>query len=174
VITLGSERIFLTPHPFPLATLMDIDHKLVELGLTLPAAPKPVGAYVPCVRTGNLVIVSGQLPFAAGNLLATGKVPSVVDLTQATECARQCVLNGLAILRAELGGDWSRLVRVVRIGAFIQSDDGFGDQPQVANGASDLLVQLLGDAGKHARAAVGTNALPLNAPVEIEFTFEVR
>jgi enamine deaminase RidA (YjgF/YER057c/UK114 family) len=153
---------------------MDLDHKLAELGLMLPAAPKPVGAYVPSVRTGNLLIVSGQLPFAAGNLLAVGRVPSVVDLTQATECARQCVLNGLAILRAELGGDWSRLVRVVRVGAFVQSDDGFGGQPQVVNGASDLLVQLLGDAGKHARAAVGTNALPLNAPVEIEFTFEVR
>jgi enamine deaminase RidA (YjgF/YER057c/UK114 family) len=101
-------------------------------------------------------------------------VPSAVDETQATECARQCVLNGLAILKAELGGDWSRLVRVVRVGAFVQSDDGFGGQPQIANGASDLLVQLLGDAGKHARAAVGANALPLNAPVEIEFTFEVR
>ena len=153
---------------------MDLDHKLAELGLALPAPPKPVAAYIPCVRTGNLVIVSGQLPMAAGRLLATGKVPSVVDETQATECARQCVLNGLAILRAELGGDWSRLVRVVRVGAFVQSDDGFGGQPQVVNGASDLLVQLLGDAGKHARAAVGTNALPLNAPVEIEFTFEVR
>jgi enamine deaminase RidA (YjgF/YER057c/UK114 family) len=153
---------------------MDLDHKLAELGLMLPAAPKPVGAYVPSVRTGNLLIVSGQLPFAAGKLLAVGRVPSVVDLTQATECARQCVLNGLAILRAELGGDWSRLVRVVRVGAFVQSDDGFGGQPQVVNGASDLLVQLLGDAGRHARAAVGTNALPLDAPVEIEFTFEVR
>src|SRR5688572_19595574 len=100
---------------------MDLDHKLAELGITLPAPPKPVAAYIPCVRTGNLVIVSGQLPMAAGKLLATGRVPSAVDETQATECARQCVLNGLAILRAELGGDWSRLVRVVRIGAFVQS-----------------------------------------------------
>jgi enamine deaminase RidA (YjgF/YER057c/UK114 family) len=153
---------------------MDLEQKLAALHLELPSPPKPVAAYIPCVRTGNLVIVSGQLPMAAGKLLATGKVPSAVDETQATECARQCVLNGLAILKAELGGDWSRLVRVVRVGAFVQSDDGFGGQPQVANGASDLLVQLLGEAGKHARAAVGTNALPLNAPVEIEFTFEVK
>lgn len=152
---------------------MSIEARLAELGLILPAAPKPVAAYVPCVRTGNLVIVSGQLPFAAGKLLMTGRVPSVVDLEQAQECARQCVLNGLAILKAELEGDWSRLVRVVRVGAFIQSDDGYGGQPQVANGASELLVALLGDAGKHARAAVGVNALPLDAPVEIEFTFEI-
>lgn len=152
---------------------MSIEAKLAELGLIIPAAPKPVAAYLPCVRTGNLVVVSGQLPFAAGKLLATGRVPSVVDLDQAQECARQCVLNGLAQLKAELDGDWSKLVRVVRIGAFVQSDDGYGGQPQVANGASELLVALLGEAGKHARAAVGVNALPLDAPVEIEFTFEV-
>lgn len=152
---------------------MSIETKLAELGLIIPAAPKPVAAYLPCVRTGNLVVVSGQLPFAAGKLLATGRVPSVVDLDQAQECARQCVLNGLAQLKAEIDGDWSKLVRVVRIGAFVQSDDGYGGQPQVANGASELLVALLGEAGKHARAAVGVNALPLDAPVEIEFTFEV-
>lgn len=153
---------------------MSIESKLAELGLVLPAAPKPVAAYVPCVRTGNLVVVSGQLPFAAGQLLAVGRVPSVVDLDQAQECARQCVLNGLAILKAELEGDWSRLVRVVRVGAFVQSDDGYGGQPQVANGASELLGKILGDAGKHARAAVGVNALPLDAPVEIEFMFEIK
>lgn len=152
---------------------MSIETKLAELGLIIPAAPKPVAAYLPCVHTGNLVVVSGQLPFAAGKLLATGRVPSVVDLDQAQECARQCVLNGLAQLKAEIDGDWSKLVRVVRIGAFVQSDDGYGGQPQVANGASELLVALLGEAGKHARAAVGVNALPLDAPVEIEFTFEV-
>lgn len=153
---------------------MSIESKLAELGLVLPVAPKPVAAYVPCVRTGNLVVVSGQLPFAAGQLLAVGPVPSKVDLDQAQECARQCVLNGLAILKAELDGDWSRLARVVRVGVFIQSDSGYGGQPQVANGASELLVKLLGDAGKHARAAVGVNALPLDAPVEIEFTFEIK
>lgn len=152
---------------------MTIESKLANLGLSLPTPPKPVAAYIPCVRTGNLVVVSGQLPMAAGQLLATGRVPSVVDLEQAQECARQCVLNGLAILKAELDGDWSGLVKVVRVGVFVQSDDGFAEQPQVANGASQLLVDVLGDAGRHARAAVGVNALPLNAPVEVEFTFEV-
>ncbi|MGC3966489.1 MAG: RidA family protein [Pirellulales bacterium] len=152
---------------------MSIEARLANLGLTLPAAPKPVAAYIPCVRTGNLVVVSGQLPFAAGKLLATGKVPSVVDLEQAQECARQCVLNGLAILKEELQGDWTKFVRVVRIGVFVQSDGDYYEQPQVANGASQLLVDIIGDAGKHARAAVGVNALPLNAPVEVEFTFEV-
>ena len=152
---------------------MSVEAKLANLGLSLPTPPKPVAAYIPCVRTGNLVVVSGQLPMAAGQLLATGPVPSVVDLEQAQECARQCVLNGLAILKAELDGDWSGLVKVVRVGVFVQSDDGYDQQPQVANGASQLLVDVLGDAGKHARAAVGVNALPLNAPVEVEFTFEV-
>jgi enamine deaminase RidA (YjgF/YER057c/UK114 family) len=153
---------------------MSIEAKLQELNLSLPTPPKPVASYVPCVRTGNLVVVSGQLPSVDGKLLCTGKVPSAVDLDRAQQCARQCVLNGLANLKAELGGDWSKLVRVVRVGGFVACDDDYTAQPQVINGASDLLVQLLGDAGRHARAAVGVNALPLGAPVEIEFTFEVR
>jgi enamine deaminase RidA (YjgF/YER057c/UK114 family) len=153
---------------------MSLEAKLQELNLSLPTPPKPVASYVPCVRTGNLVVVSGQLPSVDGKLLFTGKVPSSVELEHAQQCARQCVLNGLAILKAELGGDWSKLVRVVRVGGFVACDDSYTAQPQVINGASDLLVQLLGDAGKHARAAVGVNALPLGAPVEIEFTFEVR
>jgi enamine deaminase RidA (YjgF/YER057c/UK114 family) len=153
---------------------MSIEAKLAQLGLKLPEAPKPAGAYVPCVRTGNLVFVSGQLPSTAGKLLAVGKVPSQVTTEQAREAAAQCVLNGLSILRAELGGDLARLRRVVRVGAFVQSDDGFKDQPLVANGASELLEKLLGDAGKHARAAVGVNALPLGAAVEVEFVFEVE
>ncbi len=152
---------------------MSIEEKLAELGLTLPEAPKPVAAYVPAVRSGNLVFVSGQLPFAAKTLLATGSVPDQVALDVAHSAAKQCVLNGLAVLKAELDGDLSRLRRVVRIGVFVQSQDGFTQQPAVANGASELLQTLLGDAGKHARAAVGVNALPLNATVEVEFTFEV-
>jgi enamine deaminase RidA (YjgF/YER057c/UK114 family) len=150
-----------------------VETKLASLGLRLPEAPKPVAAYVPAVRTGNLVFVSGQLPLTAGQLLATGSVPSAVTVDQAQEAAAQCVLNGLAILKAELGGDLSSLSRVVRIGVFVQSDDGFKDQPLVANGASELLEKLLGDSGKHARAAVGVNALPLGASVEVEFVFEV-
>ena len=153
---------------------MDVDAKLKELGLSLPEPPKPVASYVPAVRSGNLVFISGQLPMRDGKLLATGPVGSAVPLEAAQDAARQCVLNALAILKAELRGDWSKLVRCVRVGAFVQCDAGYGDQPKVANGASDLLQQVLGEAGRHARAAVGTNALPLDASVEVEFTFEVR
>lgn len=153
---------------------MSIESKLEELGISLPEAPKPVAAYVPAVSSRGQVIVSGQLPMQNGELMSTGKIPSQVSIEDAQAAARQCVLNGLAVLKAELGGDLSRFVRVVRIGAFVQSDDDFFAQPQVANGASEFLLEILGDAGRHARAAVGVNALPLNAPVEIEFTFEVE
>jgi enamine deaminase RidA (YjgF/YER057c/UK114 family) len=152
---------------------MDIGQKLAELGWTLPAAPKPIAAYVPAVRTGNLLFVSGQLPMRDGKLLAAGKVPSAVSMELAQKAAGQCAVNALAIVLAELG-DWNKLARVVRIGVFVQSDGDFFDQAKVANGASELLQQVLGEAGRHARAAVGTNALPLNAAVEIEFLFETR
>ena len=152
---------------------MSIEARLAELGLTLPEPAKPVASYVPTVRTGNLVFCSGQLPFLKGQLLAIGPVPTAVDVPTAQAAARQCVLNGLAALRAELGGDLSKLVRVVRIGVFVQSVDGFKEQPQVGNGASDLLVEILGDRGKHARTSVSVNALPMNASVEVEFLFEV-
>lgn len=163
----------LTTHTHEGTSPMSIEQKLAEMDLALPEAPKPVAAYVPAVRSGNLVFVSGQLPFAGKELLATGSVPDHVPLDVAQSAAKQCVLNGLAVLKAELDGDLSRLRRVVRIGVFVQSQDGFPGQPAVANGASEFLQALLGDAGKHARAAVGVNALPLNATVEIEFTFEV-
>jgi enamine deaminase RidA (YjgF/YER057c/UK114 family) len=153
---------------------MDIHARLAELGLTLPAAPKPVAAYVPAVRSGNLVYVSGQLPMRDGKLIATGPVPSACSLELAQEAARQCVLNGLAVVGDQVGGDFSRVVRVVRVGAFVQSDHGWTEQPKVANGGSELLQQVFGDAGRHARAAVGTNALPLGASVEIELLVEVR
>lgn len=152
---------------------MSIETQLAALGLTLPEPAKPVASYVPTVRTGNLVFCSGQLPFLNGQLLAVGCVPTQVDIPSAQAAAKQCVLNGLAALRAELGGDLSQLVRVVRIGVFVQSVDGFKDQPQIGNGASDLLVQILGDRGRHARTSVSVNALPLNAAVEVEFLFEV-
>lgn len=142
--------------------------------LTLPVAPKPIASYVPAVRTGDLVIVSGQLPMVDGKLAATGLVPSEVSIESAQALAQRCVLNGLAALGSLIEGDYDRLVRVVRVGVFVQSDAGFTDQALVANGASDFLQALLGEPGRHARAAVGCNALPLGAPVEIEFTFEVR
>jgi enamine deaminase RidA (YjgF/YER057c/UK114 family) len=153
---------------------MNIEAKLHELGLALPPAPKPIAAYVPAVRSGNLLFVAGQLPLRDGKLLATGKVPSQVSVESAKQAAAQCVLNALAILKQELAGDWSKFSRVVRVGAFIQSDDTFVEQASVANGASELLAQILGEAGRHARAAVGVNALPLGAAVEIEFLFELQ
>ena len=154
-------------------TALDPAAQLASLGLSLPAAPKPVAAYIPAVRSGNLLFVSGQLPFSNGQLLATGPVPSVVSIEAAQAAARQCLLNGLAVVADQLGGDLKRVRRIVRLGVFVQSDDGFGDQPKIANGASELCAQIFGEAGRHARAAVGTNALPLNATVEIEFLVEV-
>lgn len=147
---------------------------LKQLGETLPTPPAPVAAYVPAVRSGNLLFVSGQLPLKDGQLLATGKVPSQVSIEQAQQAARQCVLNALAILGAEIGNDFSKLSRVVRIGVFVQSDDTFSEQHKVANGASEFLQQLFADQGRHARAAVGVNALPLNAAVEVECVFELK
>ena len=153
---------------------MTFEQQLAALGLTLPPAPKPVASYIPAVRSGNLIFVSGQLPFKDGQLLATGPVPSVCSIESAQAAARQCVLNGLAVVGDQIGGDFTRVVRIVRVGAFVQSDDGFTEQPKVANGGSELLQQLFGEPGRHARAAVGTNALPLGASVEIELLVEVR
>jgi len=145
---------------------------LAALGLSLPIPPKPVAAYVPCVRTGNLVYVSGQIPMKEGSLLAIGSVPSTVSIEQAQAAARQCVLNGLAVVAAEVGSI-DRIRRIVRLGVFVQCDTGFTEQPKVANGASDLLVRVFGEAGRHARAAVGSIALPLGASVEVEMLVEV-
>lgn len=148
----------------------DWEAAVEKLGLTLPPPVKPVASYVPARRVGNLLYVSGQLPMRDGVLIATGKVPSTVAIEAAQQAARQCVLNGLAAAKAELG-DLSAIESVVRVGVFVQSDDTFDAQHKVANGASDLLADIFGEAGRHARAAVGVNALPLNAAVEVEFIF---
>lgn len=150
-----------------------IESKLLERALTLPTPPQPVAAYIPFRRTGNLVVVSGQIPIVNGQLLARGSVPGQVSLERAQECARQCLLNGLAVLKSAIGS-LSSLRQVVRLGVFVCSEPGFTDQPKVANAASELLVELYGERGRHARAAVGSIALPLGAPVEIEFLFEVE
>jgi enamine deaminase RidA (YjgF/YER057c/UK114 family) len=149
-----------------------IDDTLKRLGITLPTPAKPVAAYVPCVRAAGLLFVSGQIPLRDGAMLARGPVPSAVTIEQALECARQCTLNGLAAARAELG-TLDAIRRVVRVGVWVCSDAGFTDQPKVANGASELLVAIFGEPGRHARAAVGSIALPLGAPVEVEFLFEI-
>lgn len=149
------------------------EQRLLGLGLELPPAPAPVAAYVPARRSGHLLFVSGQIPVAAGKVMATGRVPDQVSEEQARACARQCALNGLAVAKAALGS-LDKVAQVVRVGCFVASEPGFGGQPKIANEASELLVAVFGDAGKHARAAVGSVALPLNVPVEIEFLFEVR
>jgi enamine deaminase RidA (YjgF/YER057c/UK114 family) len=151
-----------------------IQKRLAELGLKLPAAPKPVAAYIPAVRSGNLIFISGQIPFADGKLICTGPVPSAVSLDNARTAARQCVLNGLAILVDVMQVNLDHVKRIVRLGVFVCSDAGFVDQPKVANGASELLQEIFGEAGRHARAAVGSIALPLGATVEVEMLVEVE
>ncbi len=144
--------------------------KLDELGLKLPAVAAPLAAYVPAVRTGNYVYVSGQLPSADGKLLATGKVGAEVSAEDAKQLAARCALNGLAALDAAVGLNNVRIVKVV---GFVASAPGFTGQPGVVNGASELFGEVLGEKGKHARSAVGVSELPLGAPVEVELIAEV-
>lgn len=151
---------------------MTASQRLAELKIVLPKPPKPVAAYIPGVRVGNLVMCSGQLPFVDGNLTATGKVGRDVALEAAQSAARQASLNALSIL-AEMAGGIDRITRIVRLGVFVNSAAGFTDQPKVANGASELMTEIFGDAGKHVRAAVGAAELPLNACVEVEALAEV-
>ena len=146
--------------------------KLAQLGLTLPEAPKPVAAYIPTRRVGNLLFVSGQVPLKDGKLIAKGRIPDQVSLEQARDCTRQCVLNALANVKAAVGS-LDNVKQVVRVGVWVCCGLGFNDQPKVANGASELLVEIFGESGRHARAAVGSVDLPLGAPVEVEFLFEV-
>ena len=150
-----------------------VSDRLSALGISLPDAPKPVAAYVPAVRSGNLIFISGQIPFQNGQIAWAGPVPSAQSTEAATEAARQCVLNGLAVAASMLDGNLDRITRVVRVGVFVQSDPGFPDQPKVANGASELLQEIFGERGRHARAAVGSIGLPLNSTVEVEMIIEV-
>ncbi len=152
---------------------MSASQRLVELGITLPPPPKPVASYIPGIRVGNLVMCSGQLPFVDGKLTATGKVGRDVTLEAAQAAARQAGLNALAIL-AESAGGIDRIARLVRLCVFVNSAAGFTDQPKVANGASELMTEVFGEAGKHVRAAVGAAELPLNACVEVEAVAEVK
>ena len=148
-----------------------IADRLAELGIALPAVTKPVAAYVPAVVSGNLVYTSGQLPMVAGELSKSGKVGAEVSAEDAKALARTCALNALAAVNAEIGS-LDRITRVVKVVGFVASDPSFGGQPGVINGASELLGEVFGDIGAHARSAVGVAALPLDAPVEIECVFE--
>ena len=152
--------------------MSDVETRLADLGLALPDVAAPVAAYVPAVRTGNLVWTSGQLPIVAGSLETTGKVGAEVDPQRGYELARTCALNALAAIRAEVG-DLDAVRRVVKVVGFVASDPSFTGQPGVINGASELLGEVFGDRGRHARSAVGVTALPLDAPVEVEVVVEV-
>ena len=147
------------------------EERLAGLGLSVPEVAKPVAAYIPAVRSGNLVFTSGQLPMREGQLMATGKVGGEVSSEEAVACAQQCGLNALAAVRAELG-DLSAVKRVVKVVCFVASTPDFTGQPAVANGVSELLGEVFGDAGRHARSAVGVPVLPLDAPVEVELIVE--
>lgn len=147
--------------------------RLAELGLTLPPVAAPLAAYVPAVRTGDLVFTSGQLPVVEGRLPTTGKVGSEVSAEAAAECARLAALNGLAAVAAEVGG-LDAVAQVVKVVVFVASAPGFTGQAQVANGASELIGAVLGPSGQHARSAVGMAVLPLDSPVEVELVVEVR
>ena len=152
---------------------MTAEEKLKELSIDLPGIPKPLGSYVPFVKTGNLVYLSGMLPLTDGVLLKTGRVGETVSLEDAVLCARTAAVNALAVLKSAIGS-LQNVQRCVKITGFVASSADFTDQPKVINGASDLLFQVFGEAGRHARAAVGVNILPMNSPVEVEFIFEVK
>jgi len=150
-----------------------VDDNLKSLGITLPNASTPVANYVPWVRTGNLVFVSGQLPLQDGAVACLGQIGSEVTADQGYAAARLCALNLIAHVRNACDGDLDRVKRVVKLTGFVASGPAFTDHPAVVNGASDLMVQVFGDAGRHARAAVGASSLPRGATVEVEATFEV-
>jgi len=149
-----------------------VEDRLASNGLTLPEVAVPVAAYVPAVKTGNYVFTSGQLPSIAGELIAAGLVGSDVDPETAADCAKQCALNALAAIKSVIG-DLDKVVRVVKVVGFVAAAPGFTAIPPVINGASNLFALAFGDAGTHARSAVGVAALPLNAPVEVEVIVEI-
>ena len=151
--------------------MTDVRAKLAELGLTLPVAAKPVAAYVPSIRTGNLVLTAGQLPLVNGEMAGTGKVGGEVTVEEAKKLAEICALNCLAAV--ETVADVNKIITVVRVVGYVNGIAGFTTQPAVVNGASELFLHIWGEAGKHARSAVGIAELPLNAPVEIELTVEI-
>jgi enamine deaminase RidA (YjgF/YER057c/UK114 family) len=148
-----------------------VESRLAELGITLPAAPAPLANYVAYVVEGNVAYIAGQIPMNAGELMYPGKVPTQVTVEQARAAARQCGINILAALKSACGGDLDRVRRCVRLQGFIASADDFTAQPTVINAASDLMVEVFGDAGKHTRLALGSNVLPLDSCVEISAMF---
>ena len=151
----------------------DIELKIKKLGLTLPEAPKPVAAYIPAKQSGNLVFTAGQLPMVNGELVSKGLLGQDVEIEEANKAARICTLNALAAIKGFIGY-LDRIKQIVRVVGYVASVPTFTQQPAVVNGASELLLEIFGEAGKHARSAVGMAVLPLNASVEIELTVEVE
>jgi len=150
-----------------------IDQKLKDLGITIPDAPTPAANYVPYVVTGNQVFISGQVPVGPDGLEFQGKVPTQVSEEDAVKAARLCAINIISQVKAACGGDLDRVVRCVKLGGFVNGEPDFGNHPGVINGASDLLVEVFGDKGRHARFAVGAGNLPFNVAVEIDAVFEI-
>lgn len=150
-----------------------IEARLKELGIALPSSAKPVANYVPYVVVGPLVVISGQVPLEAGQVKWKGLVGKDLTLEEGQQAARLCAINLLGQLREALGGDLDRVKRCVRLGVFVASANSFTDQPKVANGASDLMVEVFGEAGKHARTAIATNVLPLDCATEVDAIFEI-
>ena len=154
-------------------TMGEIELKIKKLALTLPEAPKPVAAYIPAKQTGNLVFTAGQLPMVNGELISKGLLGQDVEIDEANKAARICTLNALAAIKGVIG-DLDRIKQIVRVVGYVASVPTFTQQPAVVNGASELLLEIFGENGKHARSAVGMAVLPLNASVEIELTVEVE
>ncbi|MDP1758502.1 MAG: RidA family protein [Thermodesulfovibrionales bacterium] len=152
--------------------MMTPEERLKQLGIELPDAPKPLGSYVPLVSTGNLVFLSGMLPLVEGKLTREGRVGEKVTVDEAREDARTAAINALAILKSNLG-TLNKIRRCVKITGYVSSAPNFAGQPDVLNAASDFMFEIFGEVGRHARAAVGVSALPLNSPVELDFIFEV-
>lgn len=151
-----------------------IDARLKELGIEIPDVAKPAAAYVPGVRSGNLVFVSGQVPFVKGEIVFKGKVGSDFTVEQGQECARVCALNAIAVVKDMLDGDLDRVTRVVKLGGFVNCPSDFEQHPMVINGASNVVGEIFGDKGAHSRFAVGVGSLPFNVAVEVEAIFEVE
>jgi enamine deaminase RidA (YjgF/YER057c/UK114 family) len=151
-----------------------IDARLAELNVELPAAAAPAANYVPYVVTGKLIMVSGQIPVSGGEIKGIGKVGRDMTTEDAAGIARICALNLIAQAKAACGGDLDKIARVVKLGGFVNCVDDYAEQPEVVNGASNLMVDVFGEAGRHARFAVGTNALPRGVAVEVEGVFEIR
>lgn len=153
---------------------MDFDHRLIELGIDPGSPAMPVANYLPWRIQGSILYLSGMIPVRDGSPIYTGRIGDELSVEQGQECARQCVSNALGWIQVALGGSLNRVEAILRIRGFVACPPGFGQQPQVINGASDLLVEIFGDVGRHTRAAVGSVALPLNVPVEIDFTLAIR